>query len=58
MHRIARAVSSVALAVAIVGTAMVAAPTVAGAASPGEEADFVSRINNLARVAGPAADDT
>ncbi len=47
MHRIARAVSSVALAVAIVGTAMVAVPTVAGAASPGEEADFVSRINNL-----------
>jgi hypothetical protein len=26
---------------------MVAAPTVAGAASPGEEADFVARINNL-----------
>ena len=26
---------------------MVAAPTVAGAASPGEEADFVSRINDL-----------
>ncbi len=47
MRRIARAVLSVALAAALGGAALVAAPTVAGAASPGDEAEFVSKINNL-----------
>lgn len=47
VRRIARAVTSVALVAALAGAALVATPTGAGAASPADEATFVSKINAL-----------